>query len=103
MLYPIDKVMTIKPDQELVALTSSEINFLYKKLTDERKEHEKAIEKIQDVTFALQCLRYTKEDLEQHVKEELSSERNASSLSKNQNDEQSTSPETDRHLAIANG
>ena len=103
MLYPIDKVMTIRSDREYVELTSSQINFLYKKLSDEKKEHEKAIEKLSDLTFALTCLRHSKEDLEQHVKAEIFSERNASWLSEDQNDEQSTSPETDRHLAIANG
>ena len=103
MLYPIDKVMTMRSDREYVELTSKQINYLYKKLHNEKKEHEKAVDELSDLTFALSCLRHTKESLEQHVKEELSSERNASSLSKDQNDEQSTSPETDRHLAIANG
>jgi len=101
MLYPIDNIMA--NEYVYVYMTDDNRRILRQKIREEADQLQLKINQLISIEHQLTCNVKTKEDLEQHVKEELSSERNASSLSKNQNDEQSTSPETDRHLAIANG
>ena len=86
-----------------VYMTDDNRRILREKIREEANQLQLKINQLISIEHQLTCNVKTTEDLEQHVKEELSSERNASSLSKNQNDEHSTSPETDRHLAIANG
>lgn len=101
MLYPIDNIMA--NEYVYVYMTDDNRRILRQKIREEADQLQMKINQLISIEHQLTCNVKTTEDLEQHVKEELSSERNASSLSKNQNDEQSTSPETDRHLAIANG
>ena len=101
MLHPIDNIMA--NEYVYVYMTDDNRRILRQKIREEADQLQLKINQLISIEHQLTCNVKTTEDLEQHVKEELSSERNASSLSKNQNDEQSTSPETDRHLAIANG
>ena len=101
MLHPIDNIMA--NEYVYVYMTDDNRRILRQKIREEADQLQMKINQLISIEHQLTCNVKTTEDLEQHVKEELSSERNASSLSKNQNDEQSTSPETDRHLAIANG
>ena len=101
MLHPIDNIMA--NEYVYVYMTDDNRRILREKIREEANQLQLKINQLISIEHQLTCNVKTTEDLEQHVKEELSSERNASSLSKNQNDEQSTSPETDRHLAIANG
>ena len=101
MLHPIDNIMA--NEYVYVYMTDDNRRILREKIREEADQLQMKINQLISIEHQLTCNVKTTEDLEQHVKEELSSERNASSLSKNQNDEQSTSPETDRHLAIANG
>lgn len=101
MLHPIDNIMA--NEYVYVYMTDDNRRILRQKIRDEADQLQMKINQLISIEHQLTCNVKTTEDLKQHVTEELSSERNASSLSKNQNDEQSTSPETDRHLAIANG
>ena len=101
MLHPIDNIMA--NEYVYVYMTDDNRRILREKIREEADQLQLKINQLISIEHQLTCNVKTTEDLAQHVKEELSSERNASSLSKNQNDEQSTSPETDRHLAIANG
>ena len=101
MLHPIDNIMA--NEYVYVYMTDDNRRILREKIREEADQLQLKINQLISIEHQLTCNVKTTEDLAQHVTEELSSERNASSLSKNQNDEQSTSPETDRHLAIANG